>query len=130
MTQNDANYMIKKLDDIDPSNEDPSIRNEINAIKDIYRGIKKNLEVIESKPNDNKIKNNKNEFNQNIEMKEISNKKDKSISNEDEDFYKTNKPRINSKTKKKSKKRKNSRNSEQYMDKKICIEGCIGCNIV
>ena len=125
MTQNDANYMIKKLDDIDPSNEDPSIRNEINAIKDIFRGIKKNLEVIESKPNDNKIKNNKNEFNKNNKSIEM-----KSISNEDEDFYKTNKPRINSKTKKKSKKRKNSRNSEQYMDKKICIEGCIGCNIV
>ena len=127
MTQNDANYMIKKLDDIDPSNEDPSIRNEINAIKDIFRGIKKNLEVIESKPNDNKIKNNTNDFNQNNKSIEM-----KSISNEDEDFYKTNKPRINSKTKKKSKKRKrkNSRNSEQYMDKKICIEGCIGCNIV
>ena len=125
MTQKDANYMIKKLDDIDPSNEDPSIRNEINAIKDIFRGIKKNLEVIESKPNDNKIKNNKNEFNKNNKTIEL-----KSISNEDEDFYKTNKPRINSKTKKKSKKRKNSRNSEQYMDKKICIEGCIGCNIV
>ena len=102
-----------------------SIRNEINAIKDIFRGIKKNLEVIESKPNDNKIKNNKNEFNKNNKTIEL-----KSISNEDEDFYKTNKPRINSKTKKKSKKRKNSRNSEQYMDKKICIEGCIGCNIV
>ena len=127
MTQNDANYMIKKLDDIDPSNEDPSIRNEINAIKDIFRGIKKNLEVIESKPNDNKIKNNKNEFNKNNKTIEL-----KSISNEDEDFYKTNKPRINSKTKKQSKKRKrkSSRNSEQYMDKKICIEGCIGCNIV
>ena len=104
-----------------------SIRNEINAIKDIFRGIKKNLEVIESKPNDNKIKNNTNNFNQNNKSIEM-----KSISNEDEDFYKTNKPRINSKTKKKSKKRKrkNSRNSEQYMDKKICIEGCIGCNIV
>ena len=125
MTQKDANYMIKKLDDIDPSNEDPSIRNEINAIKDIFRGIKKNLKVIESKPNDNKIKNNKNEFDKNNKTIEL-----KSISNEDEDFYKTNKPRINSKTKKKSKKRKNSRNSEQYMDKKICIEGCIGCNIV
>ena len=125
MTQKDANYMIKKLDDIDPSNEDPSIRIEINAIKDIFRGIRKNLEVIESKPNDNKIKNNKNEFNKNNKSIEM-----KSISNEDEDFYKTNKPRINSKTKKKSKKRKNSRNSEQYMDKKICIEGCIGCNIV
>ena len=125
MTQNDANYMIKKLDDIDPSNEDPSIRNEINTIKDIFRGIKKNLEVIESKPNDNKIKNNKNEFDKNNKTIEL-----KSISNEDEDFYKANKPRINSKTKKKSKKRKNSRNSEQYMDKKICIEGCIGCNIV
>ena len=105
MTKKDMDFMIKKSDGIEPSNAYQRLKNEID--EKIYQN------------------------NKNIEIKEISTNKNKSIPNEDEDFYKTNKTRINSKTKKKHKKRKrkSSRNSELYTDKKICIEGCIGCNI-
>jgi hypothetical protein len=68
--------------------------------------MKNNLEIREQKANDIKNKNKTNEINRNnkfTEMKDFSTK-DRSPSNEDEEFYKTNKPRINSKTKRRHKK--------------------------
>ena len=133
MTTKDVDLMINKLDEFDHSNKDSTLKNEIDSLKDIFKGMKNNLEIREQKANDIKNKNKTNEINRNnkfTEMKDFSTK-DRSPSNEDEEFYKNNKPRINSKTKKKHKKRKRkgSINSEKNMDKKICIEGCIGCNI-
>ena len=133
MTTKDVDLMINKLDEFDHSNKDSKLKNEIDSLKDIFKGMKNNLEIKEQRTNDIKNKNKTNEINRNnkfLEMKDFSTK-DKSPSNEDEEFYKTNKPRINSKTKRRHKKRKRkvSMNSGKYMDKKICIEGCIGCNI-
>ncbi len=133
MTTKDVDHMINILDEFDHSNKDSKLKNEIDSLKDIFKGMKNNLEIREQKTNDIKNKNKTNEINRNnkfTEMKDFSTK-DRSPSNEDEEFYKTNKPRINSKTKKRNKKRKRkvSINSEKHTDKKICIEGCIGCNI-
>ena len=136
MQVNELEKNIQIAKDIDTSNKEPNIEVNVKTIKNnlenIDIDIKRNSKSLSNKYNSNQNNNNNNKMG-------MQNINDEPFNYDDEEFYRMNRPRMNThndeigkneKIKKRKHIRKKRRKTtiEQNNERNLCM-GCVGCNI-